>query len=195
MSEINYFGYGSNMDFSALKAKGVIPVASRKARLSGWKLSFSVEHFFRHEGGVGNIKKTGNAGDTVCGVLHACSPGDLAALDKLEGYGVGYDRIDVEVETEQGRETAKTYVGLPAYVNEACLPTRRYLNILVRGARAAGIDADYIEKVQDAVRMDSHSFDEHREQCDQFTAGRGSRCRFSEPWLVLACISTLDFNI
>lgn len=136
------------MDFAALRAKGVTPRASRWGRLSGWRLRFNVEHFFRHEGGVGNVERTGNADDAVCGVLHVCDDADLAALDKLEGYGVGYDRIEVPIETAAGTETAFTYVGLPAYVNDTCLPTRRYINILVRGARAAGLAPDYIAALE-----------------------------------------------
>ncbi len=141
---INYFGYGSNMNFTSLRAKGVTPSASRAATLRGWRLTFNVEHFFRHEGGVGNIEHTGNPQDRVLGVLHCCNEADLAALDQMEAYGVGYDRTVVDIETVQGAEQALAYVGLPDFVNDACLPTRRYLNILARGASEAGIDPEYI---------------------------------------------------
>lgn len=141
---IKYFGYGSNMDFTSLKAKGVVPSASRPAVLTGWRLRFNVEHFFRHEGGMGNIERTGKPQDRVRGMLHCCDEHDLAALDRLEAYGIGYDRVAVGLETPQGTERALAYVGLPGYVNDSCLPTRRYLNILVRGATAAGMDADYV---------------------------------------------------
>ena len=145
---IKYFGYGSNMDLTALKAKGVVPVRSMPASLSGWQLRFSVEHFFRHEGGVGNIAQTREFSDKVLGIVHWCDDHDLAALDKLEARGVGYDRVTVRVETSEGVEDAYTYVGLPAYVNDAILPLRRYLNILVRGAKNAGLASDYIASLQ-----------------------------------------------
>lgn len=141
---IKYFGYGSNMDETALKAKGVSPKRSVPAILPEWRLRFNMAHFFRHEGGVGNIEHTGAGDDAVHGMLHWCSDSDLAALDKLEARGIGYDRIRVEVETPDGPEQTYTYVGLPAYVDESCLPTRRYLNILVRGARQAGLDQTYV---------------------------------------------------
>jgi len=136
------------MDFAALRAKGVTPRASRKATLVGWKLRFNVEHFFRHEGGVGNIEQTGMADDAVHGVLHTCDDIALKALDKLEGYGVGYDRIEVRVQTEFGTETAYAYIGLPAYLNDDCRPTQRYMNILIRGAQSAGLDTAYIEMLK-----------------------------------------------
>lgn len=145
---IKYFGYGSNMDFASLRAKGVVPSASRRAALKGWRLRFNVEHFFRHEGGVGNIEHTGDPADEVLGVLHCCDEDDLAALDRVEAYGIGYDRIDVDLETSIGLERGLAYIGLPRYVNQECLPTRRYLNILVRGAIAAKIDHAYVDMLK-----------------------------------------------
>jgi cation transport regulator ChaC len=53
-----YFGYGSNMDLNSLRAKGVEPRASARAVLRGWRLRFNVHHFFRHEGGAGNIESS-----------------------------------------------------------------------------------------------------------------------------------------
>lgn len=142
---IAYFAYGSNMDSLSLKAKGAAPAASRRAVLPGWRLRFDVEHFFRHEGGMGNIARTGDPADRTPGVLHLCADADLAALDRAEAYGVGYDRIEVEVIARDGPVRALTYVGMPDFLNAGCLPTRRYRNILVRGARAAGLDPAHVE--------------------------------------------------
>ena len=144
----HYFGYGSNLHVPALRAKGVDPLASIRGRLPGWRLSFDVRHWFPHEGGMGNITHTGDADDEVQGVVHTCDDRALATLDRLEAYGVGYDRIDVEVLTETGTVRAQTYVGLPAFLDASRLPTRRYLAILVKGAMAAGLDETYILRLQ-----------------------------------------------
>lgn len=143
-----YFGYGSNMDLTSLRAKGVEPESSLRARLPGWSLRFNVAHYFRHEGGVGNIVETGDDGDQVLGVVHRCRDEDLAALDAVEAYGVGYDRVPVNLETEEGPLEALAYVGIDSFIDETCLPTQRYLNILVKGAVAAGIDAAYVERLR-----------------------------------------------
>lgn len=145
------------MDFAALRAKGVVPIASFRARLPGWRLRFNVEHFFCHEGGVGNIERTNNPCDAVLGVIHLCENADLAALDKLEGFGIGYDRITVDVLTETGNASAQTYVGLPAYICDTDLPTARYRNILVRGARSVGLDPDYVERLETMTVMPKQS--------------------------------------
>lgn len=137
-----YFGYGSNMDLNSLRAKGVAPRSSQPALVSHWRLRFNVRHFFSHEGGVGNIEPA--PGANVWGVLHLCDDQHLAALDDAEAYGYGYDRALLRVRTAVGEQDALTYVGMPAFLDDRCLPTRRYLNILLQGARAAGLDAAYV---------------------------------------------------
>ena len=144
-----YFGYGSNLHLPALRAKGVEPVSSVRGRLPGWRLTFNVRHWFPHEGGMGNICRTGNPDDEVQGVVHLCEPGALASLDRMEAYGVGYDRIEVEIRTETGPVRAQAYEGLPTFLDDGCLPTRRYLSILIRGAMAAGLDESYIRRLRD----------------------------------------------
>lgn len=139
-----YFGYGSNMNLTALRAKGVTALESCRAELPGWRLRFNVEHFFRHEGGVGNIEPSPHRGDRVCGVLHRCDDAALAPLDATEACGHGYHRIEVTVHTDDGPRTALTYVGDAGFVNNACLPTQRYLNIVLRGAEGAGLDPTYL---------------------------------------------------
>lgn len=140
----HYFGYGSNLNLISLRAKGVEPQRSERATLHGWKLLFNVRHWFRHEGGVGNIRCSEDPADSVHGMVHLCEDKHLALLDAVESYGVGYDRIEVELGTAHGPLHAITYIGLPDYLDDACLPTRRYLNILLKGATSADLDEDYI---------------------------------------------------
>jgi len=135
------------MALSSLAAKGVTPVASEPAVLPGWRLRFNVQHFFRHEGGMANIEPA-EAACAVRGVLHLCEDDHLTRLDAMEVYPHGYDRISVTVATPSGTFEAKTYVGTPAFRNDDCLPTTRYLNILASGAAAAGLDPHYVEALR-----------------------------------------------
>ena len=143
-----YFGFGSNMNITSLRAKGVEPLASRRAVLRGWRLRFNVQHFFRHEGGVGNIEPSASPGDQVLGVLHDCPDAALSSLDAMEACGHGYDRIRVEVEADGERLPALVYVGMPEFIDDRCLPSRRYLNIVIAGARQAGLDPEYVRKLE-----------------------------------------------
>jgi len=146
-----YFGFGSNMSLQSLSAKGIEPLASTRAVLHGWRLRFNVQHFFRHEGGVGNIEYTGQPDDRVLGVLHEFPDDALALLDAAEAYGHGYDRIEVAVEpNHHSAESgvcilALTYVGMPEFIDDSCRPSRRYLNIILHGGRQAGLDEAYLQ--------------------------------------------------
>lgn len=144
----DYFGYGSNLDPVSLRVKGVEPLSSRRGTLVGWRLRFNIAHFFRHEGGVANIERTGAEGDRVEGVVHRLQDGALEALDRAEAYPDGYDRATVTVETVDGEAEAMTYVGTPDFIDDSCLPSRRYLNIVVRGAEHAGLSPSYVDQLR-----------------------------------------------
>lgn len=135
------------MNLISLKAKGVDPIQSQKAILRGWKLTFNVQHWFRHEGGMGNIIRSNNENDIVEGVVHLCHDDQLASMDAMESFGVAYDRIEVQLETASGTVMAFAYIGMPGYLDNSCLPTRRYLNILLKGATAAGLSEYYIKNL------------------------------------------------
>jgi hypothetical protein len=146
----SYFGYGSNISLISLRAKGVVPVSSLNARLNGWSLKFNVEHWFEHEGGMGNIEPSDNPNDFVEGIVHLCQDEHLARLDTMEAYGVGYDRVEVSLETDEGIKKALAYIGLPAFINNNCLPTKRYLNIIIQGAESANLSSNYIKKLRNS---------------------------------------------
>lgn len=142
------------MSIASLKAKGVVPLSAKSAVLQGWRLRFNVQHFFRNEGGVGNIERTDNPQDLVRGILHELSDDALELLDAAEAYGYGYDRITVDVEVHDNESkhpqviSALTYVGMPDFIDNNCLPSRRYLNILLDGAMKAGLDKDYVANLE-----------------------------------------------
>lgn len=136
------------MNMISLRAKGVEPFTAQPAILHGWRLRFNVQHFFRHEGGVGNVEPSSNANDRVLGMLYQCADETLESLDAMEAYGHGYDRIEIPVQTGSGLVQAYTYVGMPEFINNQCLPTRRYLNLLIAGATQAGLDPGYIARLE-----------------------------------------------
>jgi sulfite reductase (NADPH) flavoprotein alpha-component len=76
----------------------------------------------------------------------------------VEAYGYGYDRITVEVKADGERISALTYIGMPGFIDDRCLPSRRYLNILIDGARQAGLDPDYVQELmtQPVLQLDDH---------------------------------------
>lgn len=152
-----YFGYGSNMSVTSLRAKGVAAMRSEAAMLEGWQLTFNIPEFFRIEGGTGNIELCPNA--SVHGVLHACRDADLATLDQLEAVGIVYNRIEASVLTYTGRRArAYVYVGLPGRTNAQGLPSQRYLNILTSGAEQMRLDPDYIAQLRSTPALPRPAF-------------------------------------
>ncbi|RZA25508.1 MAG: hypothetical protein EOP10_06635 [Proteobacteria bacterium] len=142
-----YFGYGSNMNPLALKAKGVDPLSAEPAILSGWQLTFNVPDFFLIEGGTGNIVPS--AKDDVHGMLYSCREEAAEILDRLEAVGVNYKRTKVAVTSYSGQMvSAHVYVGLSDKIEQGYQPSRRYLNILVRGAEISGISPSYVKRLR-----------------------------------------------
>jgi sulfite reductase (NADPH) flavoprotein alpha-component len=94
----------------------------------------------------------------VFGVLYECPDLALPLLDAVEAFGYGYDRITVEVEADGERISALTCIGMPDFIDDRCLPSRRYLNILIDGARKAGLNPDYVQNLmaQPVLRPDDH---------------------------------------
>ena len=160
------------MNIYSLQAKGVMPIRSSLAILDGWILRFNVQHFFRHEGGVGNIEPSDCPDDRVIGVLHECPDDALQKLDDMEAYGYGYDRITVDVTSEGQSVSALCYVGMPEFINDSCLPSQRYLNIVVEGARQSGLDEAYISK------LENHPVDQPKTYSD-FLAPQGDYPEFT----------------
>lgn len=131
-----------------MAAKGVKPLSSSRAVLRGWRLRFNVAHFFAHEGGVGNIERSPNERDAVWGVLHFCDKSDLSLLDAAEANGYGYNRTIVTVETDDRPVEAITYTGTASFLDDRCLPTRRYLQILIDGAIESELPDEYISALK-----------------------------------------------
>jgi sulfite reductase alpha subunit-like flavoprotein/cytochrome b involved in lipid metabolism/gamma-glutamylcyclotransferase (GGCT)/AIG2-like uncharacterized protein YtfP len=142
-----YFGYGSNLSGPSLRAKGVVPASAEPAVLSGWRLTFDIPNFFAIEGGTGNVSVSPD--DSVHGVLYGCQDHELARLDELEALGVAYRRTKMTVRTYSGRDAeAYVYVGLPEVTSKGLSPSRRYLNILIRGAEDMQLSPEYIDRLR-----------------------------------------------
>ncbi|RYZ59432.1 MAG: hypothetical protein EOP07_04080 [Proteobacteria bacterium] len=142
-----YFGYGSNMNGASLKAKGVEPLSAEPAILKGWQLKFNIPDFFSIEGGTGNIIPAD--GHDVHGVLYSCEENASATLDQLEAVGINYERTKVHVCTYSGQTVeAHAYIGITEKLREGYQPSRRYLNLLVKGASISGLDMRYQRKLR-----------------------------------------------
>jgi hypothetical protein len=154
-----YFAYGSNLDPDQMTARCPAHRVVGLAELRDYRLVFP-RYSESWEGASASVQLA--HGQSVWGLLYELSDEDMAAADSHEGFHAPgdpanvYDREPMWVELtrpEDGsvprRVRAAVYVSRPA--NPPPLntppPSRRYLDTILRGARARGLPGDYIEKL------------------------------------------------
>ena len=91
---MKYFAYGSNIDENRMQERCPKSRLVGKARLEGYKISFS-RYSGKWNGGVADIIEAENS--HVWGILYEITEDDLARLDKFEGHPNIYIRKKVIV--------------------------------------------------------------------------------------------------
>ena len=91
----------------------------------------------------------GCAPDEIHGVAILMPKADVATLDKVEQ---GYDKAWVSLAAYDGSSIDNAFVyvrqeGKSVLPPEQAIPSARYLNVLVSGAKAAGLNSAYIDKL------------------------------------------------
>jgi cation transport regulator ChaC len=137
-----YFAYGSNMCRATfIERRGMQPLATRRARLDGYRLCFDLP-IGPGERGVANLIADGDA--STWGVAYLLADEACAFLDRTEGLHRGfYKRLAVEIVADDGERLAAF-----AYQGDLRRPERkpsaRYLGLLLAGAREQDLPAEYV---------------------------------------------------
>ncbi len=118
------------------------------ARLDGYALRFHKRG--RDGSGKADAFATGRPGDAVWGVVCALDEADKRALDRSEGVPNHYRSIPVSVCPRDGGEplAAITYVAAAARIAPELKPYAWYHALVLAGARAHGLPADYIRRLE-----------------------------------------------
>jgi hypothetical protein len=143
-----YFAYGSNLDPGTfLGRRRMRPLTTEIARLDAWRLCFDLP-VGPGERGVGNVRRDANS--YIWGVAYQLAGSEASRLDGTEGVGRGaYQRVAVTVETPAGiLIEAFTYHSPRGAKGRK--PSRRYLGLLLTGARHHGLPRSYIEALRRA---------------------------------------------
>lgn len=160
MTEIvHYFAYGSNMSSARLGARLNTSRSVGAGILAGHRLEFHLRS--RNDGSAKcNAFHTGCEQDAVHGVLFRFAAHELPVLDRYEGRGIAYERVEVEVSGPAGaRVRAQTYRALS--VDPGPLPFDWYKEHVVRGAREHRLPAEYVAALE-AVPADHDTDSERR---------------------------------
>lgn len=138
-----YFAYGSNMSTAYLtNIRGVYPLDKETAKLSGYKLTFSLRGPNWIEPGFANIAPADDG--FVEGVVYTL---DQAAYERVVlSEPDEYRQVTVDLVTADGRTIqAVTLVGPDQGEFQ---PSKRYLKTLVKGAQENELSAEYIESLR-----------------------------------------------
>ena len=121
------------------------PLATRVAALDGFELRFDLP-VGPGERGVANV--AARAGDVVWGAAYQLSPVDAERLDRTEGVHRGfYQRLAVDLRAVKGeRIPAFTYSSARGVAGRK--PSRRYLGLILAGARLHGLPDDWIARLR-----------------------------------------------
>jgi len=145
-----YFAYASNLSPAIfLERRGMRPLASRRARLDDYRLTFDLP-IGPGERGVANVEPA--PGAHVWGVVYLLGCEDCDRLDRSEGVHVGvYRQVAVDVRLDGGEAiTAFTYRS--SWATPGRKPSARYLGLMLDGARAHGLPAEYVRFLETLER-------------------------------------------
>jgi cation transport regulator ChaC len=141
-----YFAYGSNLDPDTfLGRRRMTPLDTRVAILDGFELRFDLP-VGPGERGVANV--IARPGECVWGAAYLLTSPEADRLDRTEGVQHdAYRRIDVSLRTTAGGSIgAFTYVSSRG--REGRMPSRRYLGLLLAGARHHGLPAEWVARLR-----------------------------------------------
>ncbi len=140
-----YFSYGSFLDSETLKKHAHNAKYMKRAVLPDFEVQFN---FFSetYDGGVTGVEPA--AGKKALGILYNVPPDEIEKLDIVEGVPAGiYYRQIVTVVDEDGNEhQAETYRTTDP--KGPFTPTRRYLGLMIKGAKEHSLDHKYIKELE-----------------------------------------------
>jgi hypothetical protein len=142
MTDLWYFAYGANMaEGLFVGRRGMTPTGREAGTLAGYRLAFDLPGIPLLEPAFANIYPA--LGEEVQGVLWRLNAEVLDRLDLQEGGGDVYARLAVTVVGRaSGPVEAVVYRSARAPTQKR--PSRRYLGLLLTGAREVGLDDAYI---------------------------------------------------
>ncbi len=128
---MKYFAYGMNTNLEQMAARCPGAVCLGPAWINDYALVF---RYFA------DIKPA--AGGWCDGVLWEITDGNLAALDRLEGYPWHYTRFTVVVHTDRGSDTALVYQMTDQSYEQP--PSGHYYNMVAEGYVQNSVPTDQL---------------------------------------------------
>jgi gamma-glutamylcyclotransferase len=145
-----YFAYGSNMQSDTLRGRrGIAFGRAVTVRAPGWRVVFDKPPLFPIGEAFANIVPDPDA--AALGVAFEVGEEELAHIALSEGVLLGnYRRVLLDVEALAPHpEAPRTAVSLASDRRDATLrPSRRYMALVVAGAREHGLPNEYVDALR-----------------------------------------------
>lgn len=143
---MRYFAYCTLLDRDEMARFCPNAIAGDTGRVPGWRVEFAA--YASEKGGCHLVPAPGH---DIHGIIYELSDDEMTGLDTISGVPQGfYERIDIEVTTDAGRQIpAITYV-IPSPVGPF-QPSEAYVRPILSGARAVGLPAGYVAELEATV--------------------------------------------
>ena len=140
MPRVLYFAYGSNLDVDQMVER--CPSSTRRfvARLREHRIDFT-HYSSRWTGGAADVLP--HSGDEVWGAVYELSEADLVELDRFE---VGYERVILSVESEDGENVR--VVTYSVREKRTFMPSDIYLEKMLRWGERWQLPENYLERLR-----------------------------------------------
>lgn len=120
--------------------------------MAGFRLGFSKRS--RDGSGKAMLVTSDDPEAFVYGVLYNIDGGEIEALDRAEGRGNGYERLD-DFEVCAGDDAVRvtTYMADDSAIDSALKPYDWYLALVVKGAEQHALPGGYIDGLRATISM------------------------------------------
>ena len=148
-----YLAYGSNLHPGRLALRAPSARLAGVFELMGWQLQFHKRG--RDDSAKCDIVRTTGS---VWAALFEIDGQGRDALDEIEGVGIGYRRVTLDL-PRVGR--VFTYRATAAHIDPGLKPFRWYKELVVAGCLFHGFPRSYVEQIVDVTHIDDHDTDRH----------------------------------
>lgn len=146
MRELYYFAYGSNLHPERLRERVPSSRAVAVAELDGHVLRFHKRG--RDDSGKCSILPSNRPRNQVYGMVYRMAAAEQANLDRAEGLGVGYLRVELTVRIDGTPRPVFSYRAQDEHIDDALAPFAWYHQLVLAGARHHGLPAAYIAAIE-----------------------------------------------
>ena len=145
-----YFAYGSNMLHERLQRRVSSANPMGVAKLGGYRLAFRK----RSMDGSAKCDLVSDTASEAYGVLFEMKEEELPFLDRAEGVGFGYERVERQLYYRTREIGAFLYLAQPRYITTTDLPYSWYLQFVLHGAKQNALPPAYIQRIASTPRKE-----------------------------------------